>query len=149
MVDSIVCRNGHDSGRNSRGACRACLAAACARHEARFPGAAKKRAYAWRAKHPDRARQAGRDHYARNRDRISIAAALRVSRRRAQRPEWADTEALKFFYECRPEGCHVDHILPLRGATVSGLHTETNLQWLPARLNMIKGNRHLCPTALS
>jgi hypothetical protein len=54
---------------------------------------------------------------------------------------WADKEAIKFFYECCPKGCHVDHIIPLRGEKISGLHVETNLQWMPAVENLRKKNR--------
>lgn len=55
-------------------------------------------------------------------------------------PDWADIHAIKFFYECCPEGCHVDHVVPLHGKTVSGLHVPENLQWLPAKLNLEKSN---------
>jgi len=57
-------------------------------------------------------------------------------------PPWADLTAIKEFYFNRPEGYHVDHIIPLRGKTVSGLHTLENLQYLPAKENMSKGNRY-------
>jgi hypothetical protein len=38
---------------------------------------------------------------------------------------------------------HVDHMLPLRGAEVSGLHVGANLAVIPARLNLLKGDKAL------
>lgn len=57
---------------------------------------------------------------------------------------WADLEKIKSIYKNCPAGWHVDHIIPLNGQLVSGLHVETNLQYLPAAENCKKGNRYVC-----
>lgn len=56
-------------------------------------------------------------------------------------PAWADLDAIAAFYRGVPEGHHVDHIVPLLGKNVSGLHVLNNLQYLPKRENCSKNNR--------
>jgi hypothetical protein len=43
------------------------------------------------------------------------------------------------FYNSRPEGMTVDHIIPISSDKVSGLHVYWNLQYLPRELNSTKG----------
>lgn len=54
---------------------------------------------------------------------------------------WSEEEAIQEFYNKCPDGFHVDHILPLLGDLVSGLHVITNLQYLSEKENIAKGNK--------
>lgn len=58
-------------------------------------------------------------------------------------PPWADLEKIRKIYRNCPEGYHVDHIIPLQGELISGLHVESNLQYLPAIENCRKGNKFI------
>lgn len=64
----------------------------------------------------------------------------RKGRVRLATPKWADIESIVEFYRNCPKGYHVDHIIPINGKNVSGLHVLSNLQYLPALENMSKGN---------
>lgn len=67
----------------------------------------------------------------------------RASARRAakQHPSWADRGALLAIIVACPSGHHVDHVVPLKGEFVSGLHVPWNLQYLPSVENLRKGNK--------
>ena len=77
-----------------------------------------------------------------NREKVRLKNANERATRIQRFPVWADKESIKEFYFNCPEGYHVDHIIPLKGKEVSGLHVIENLQYLPAKENMSKGNRY-------
>lgn len=77
----------------------------------------------------------------RKRAQKKLDKAVYKSRLRKAIPKWANREAIREIYANRPEGMHVDHIIPLRGELVCGLHIETNLQYLTKEINMMKSNR--------
>lgn len=72
--------------------------------------------------------------------------ALQAARRAAQyraTPAWADKEHILKIYEDCPVGYEVDHIVPLLGENVCGLHVSWNLQIIPKIDNRRKSNK-LC-----
>lgn len=56
-------------------------------------------------------------------------------------PPWADLTAIHKFYIACPPGHEVDHVVPLKGRLISGLHVLENLQYLPIPANRRKSNR--------
>lgn len=67
--------------------------------------------------------------------------AKRRAEERQAIPPWANLNKIKGIYDNCPLGYHVDHIFPLNGENICGLHVETNLQYLLAEDNMRKGNK--------
>lgn len=90
-------------------------------------------------------RAAAARYYARHRERAITLAAVRVAERRARKisttlpgfENW--TRAI--YATARDLGLEVDHVIPLKGKTVSGLHVPWNLQLLSKTRNAAKGNR--------
>lgn len=71
--------------------------------------------------------------------------ALRVDYVKRATPAWANKFFIAEAYhiaKAREKALggkwHVDHIVPLRGKNVCGLHVETNLQVIPAKVNLRK-----------
>lgn len=95
----------------------------------------------WQKNNPEKVKQY------RLTEKISGKSAAKAAKRRAAKlqatPAWADLEEIKNVYlEAQYFDMHVDHIIPLQGENVCGLHVWDNLQLLPAVENIKKGNKY-------
>lgn len=61
---------------------------------------------------------------------------------RQRTPSWSEAEKIEMVYRMCPKGMQVDHIIPLRGKLVSGLHVIENLQYLTTKANLVKSNKY-------
>lgn len=82
-----------------------------------------------------------KEYYINNKDDIINKVADRRALLISRIPIWANKEKIKQIYDSCPKNYHVDHIVPLQGNLVSGLHVENNLQYLPKEENLRKSNK--------
>jgi hypothetical protein len=104
----------------------------------------------WYRDNPGKKVEHRKTHRKNNLLKVRRAEAEKNSRRRSQTPSWLTKEQKKkimSFYELRDdvrlttgEEYHVDHIVPLKGKNVCGLHVPWNLQVLPSDVNLSKWN---------
>lgn len=98
-------------------------------HRAEMASYSKK----WRQQNPDKHNALTANHR---------AAKLQAT------PPWADLEDIQLMYEVAlafrlltGQEYHVDHIIPLRGETVCGLHVSCNLRVIEKTDNLTKSNK--------
>lgn len=154
----IPCRKGHIAERQvSNRACLKCLAENVIKWQKNSPEITKiwmdKSRKKYNEINIERVRKSKRDYKKRNpvKTRIEKCAdqAAREAKKLKATPNWANKKEIKKFYEEADKlsietgiKYSVDHILPLRGKLVSGLHCEFNLQVMTLRENVLKGVQH-------
>lgn len=106
----------------------------------------------WRKNNPDWYKEYYCKRYPIKReDYLEASSRYRAKKIRAK-PNWLGKRHLsqikELYWLARDLQCvtgelyHVDHIVPLQGENVCGLHVPWNLQVLPADINLSKGNSY-------
>ena len=97
----------------------------------------------WRAENAEHKRAYQKEYRKNNYERVLASDkhknTVRYRLIGGQEISKAYSKQVKEIYMNCPEGFHVDHIIPLRGKNVCGLHIPLNLQYLPALENLLKG----------
>ena len=106
----------------------------------------------WRQANADKCNAFSRKWRAENREHVRRLNAKRRVDELSRTPLWLTNDDWWLIHEIyelaelRTQATcvdwHVDHVVPLRGKTVSGLHVPSNLQVILATDNLRKGNRY-------
>ena len=108
------------------------------------------KAKSWQSENKDKRKQILSKHKRENRAKHTADTAKYRADKDKRTPNWLtefDHIHIKALYQLaamrtRESGFpwHVDHIIPLRGRNVSGLHTPTNMRVIPGEENVRKNN---------
>ena len=156
------CKYGHISERQIIGNCIACHNAR--KYDVKRHSAAVAK---WRKAHPEKSKpikaRSDRRYREKYRDKMlayarawakanpgkALAHCRAKQAAKARRtPAWADLRSIESVYVRAAEvsklagiKMHVDHVIPLNGEIVSGLHVHDNLRIIPAAQNVRKSNK--------
>ena len=131
--------------------CKDCKNLAFAKYMANKSDEHKQNCKQWDVKNKQKRLEIGRKWAANNPDKIRLKRANRRAKQVKATPEWLsdfDKLKIKCFYQVAQmrtkesgEEWHIDHIIPLRGKTVSGLHVPWNMQIIRGSENLKKHNK--------
>ncbi len=118
-------------------------------HKPENGAVARARTRAWSKANPDRKVMADKAWRKNNPGLVAHLSKTYKTKKRSAAPVWRNDFLIEEAYRLAAfrskltgTQWHVDHIVPLQGRLVSGLHVESNLSVITARENGVKGNRY-------
>ena len=103
----------------------------------------------YREKNKEKINLNEREYKKTNKGKVNAHTAKRRATKLQATPTWSELDKIKIVYQKAQElgkltglEYHVDHIVPLQGNNVCGLHVWHNLQILEASINISKSNNH-------
>jgi 5-methylcytosine-specific restriction endonuclease McrA len=89
----------------------------------------------------DRYYQLSREWKKKNPHVIRWQVACGSKRLKTATPKWVDKDSMRVIYYKCPKDMQIDHIVPIKGKIVCGLHVPWNLQYLSPKENRTKKNK--------
>lgn len=122
------------------------------RYRKKHPDILRAKSLKWKKANPERAAEVSRRTRLKCKARVLANKAKYRAGKRNRTPIWVDKEHLWLIKQAYELAIlrkklfgfewHVDHIIPLNGKTVSGLHVIENIQVIPGKENLLKNNKY-------
>jgi ABC-type nitrate/sulfonate/bicarbonate transport system substrate-binding protein len=128
------------------------LAAQNKRYAQKHPDKLVAKAIRWKKANPEKAAEIARNTRLKNKARVNANKGMYRASKRNRTPAWltdSDRLKIKCIYQIAAmltrvnnEPWEVDHIIPLNGKNVSGLHVPSNIWFVKASENRLKNNKY-------
>jgi hypothetical protein len=146
----VACKHGHVAERYTASkTCCECANATANKTKAKDRAKYSAQAVKWGKQNPEKRAQYQRTQNTKHPGKRNLWTMNYRTAKATRMPKWLN-EGHLFEMESVYTYCsalrkigldyHVDHVVPLRGKSISGLHVPWNLQVLPGSENMSKGN---------
>jgi hypothetical protein len=106
----------------------------------------------WKKANPERTAEISKKSRLKHKARVLANKAKYRATKRNKTPKWVNKDHLMMIKEAYDLAIlrtklfgfvwHVDHVIPLNGTIVSGLHVIENLQVIPGKENLLKNNKY-------